>query len=204
MPDGKDLYWTLMARGWDRRSDRELVELCNRGSRDEAVQAFETLYRRHRDYVTRVSLRFGADREGAVDVLQETFLYLLKKFPPEGEGLVLTAQLRSLLYPVAKHLTLSSLRQRTRIDDSEEFDPDRLPAPGGTDPAERDPARLSAALARLSVERREVVLLRFVDDMSLQDIADTLSIPLGTVKSRLHLAIRELRESPEIKDFGKP
>ncbi len=193
-----------MARGWDRRSDRELVELCNRGSRDEAVQAFETLYRRHRDYVTRVSRRFGADREGAVDVLQETFLYLLKKFPPEGEGLVLTAQLRSLLYPVAKHLTLSSLRQRTRIDDSEEFDPDRLPAPGGTDPAERDPARLSAALARLSVERREVVLLRFVDDLSLQDIADTLSIPLGTVKSRLHLAVRELRESPEIKDFGKP
>ena len=192
-----------MAHGWDRRSDRELVELCNHGSRDEAVQAFETLYRRHRDYVTRVSLRFGADREAAVDVLQETFLYLLRKFPPAGDGLVLTAQLRSLLYPVAKNLTLSSLRQRARIDDSEEFDPDRLPAPLAPDPAERDPARLSAAVARLSAERREVLLLRFVDDMSLQDIADTLSIPLGTVKSRLHLAVRELRESPEIKDFGK-
>ncbi len=192
-----------MAHGWDRRSDRELVELCNRGSRDEAVQAFETLYRRHRDYVTRVSLRFGADREAAVDVLQETFLYLLKKFPPAGDGLVLTAQLRSLLYPVAKNLTLSSLRQRARIDDSEEFDPDRLPAPGAPDPAERDPARLSAAVARLSAERREVLLLRFADDMSLQDIADTLSIPLGTVKSRLHLAVRELRESPEIKELGK-
>jgi len=192
-----------MAGGWDRRSDRELVELCNVGDRDEAVQAFETLYRRHRDYVTRVSLRFGADREAAVDVLQETFLYLLKKFPPAGEGLVLTAQLRSLLYPVAKHLTLSSLRQRERIDDSEEFDPDRLPAPDVADPVERDPARLSSAVARLSPERREVLLLRFVDDMSLQDIADTLSIPLGTVKSRLHLAIRELRESPEVKDFGK-
>ena len=192
-----------MAGGWDRLSDRELVELCNVGDRDEAVQAFETLYRRHRDYVTRVSLRFGADREGAVDVLQETFLYLLKKFPPAGEALVLTAQLRSLLYPVAKHLTLSSLRQRARIDDSEEFDPDRLPAPDVADPVERDPARLSSAVARLSPERREVLLLRFVDDMSLQDIADTLSIPLGTVKSRLHLAVRELRESPEIKDFGK-
>ena len=192
-----------MARGWDRRSDRELVELCNRGSREEAVQAFETLYGRYRAYVTRVSLRFGADREAAVDVLQETFLYLLKKFPPAGEGLVLTAQLRSLLYPVAKHLTLSALRQRERIDDSEEFDPDRLPAPGSDDPVERDPARLSSALARLSAEHREVLLLRFADDMSLQDIADTLSIPLGTVKSRLHLAVRALRESPEIKDFGK-
>ena len=192
-----------MAGSFDRRSDRELVDLCNRGSRDEAVGAFESLYRRHRDYVTRVALRFGADREAAVDVLQETFLYLLKKFPPAGEGLVLTAQLRSLLYPVAKNLTLSTLRQHARLDDSEEFDPDRLPAPSA-DPAERDPARLSSALARLSAERREVLLLRFVDDMSLQDIADTLSIPLGTVKSRLHLAVRELRDSPEIKDFGKP
>ena len=192
-----------MAGSFDRRSDRELVELCNRGSQDDAVAAFESLYRRHRDYVTRVSLRFGADRDAAVDVLQETFLYLLKKFPPSGEGLVLTAQLRSLLYPVAKNLTLSSLRQRARLDDSEDFDPDRLPAPGAADPAERDPARLSSALARLSPERREVLLLRFVDDMSLQGIADTLSIPLGTVKSRLHLAVRELRDSPEIKDFGK-
>ena len=193
-----------MANGGDRRSDRELVELCNRGDRDDAVQAFETLYRRHRDYVTRVALRFGADREAAVDVLQETFLYLLKKFPPAGEGLVLTARLRSLLYPVAKNLTLSSLRQRARLDDAEEFDPDRLPAPAAADPAHRDPTLLSAAVACLSPERREVLLLRFVDDMSLQDIADTLSIPLGTVKSRLHLAVKELRADAAIKDFDTP
>lgn len=193
-----------MPSGVDRRSDKELVDLCNHGNRDEAVEAFEALYRRHRDYITRVSLRFGADRELAVDVLQETFLYLLKKFPPAGEGLVLTAQLRSLLYPVAKNLTLSSLRQRARIDATEEFDPDRLPAQASAEPAERDPARLSSALSRLSTERREVLLLRFVDDMSLQNIADTLSIPLGTVKSRLHLAVRELRESPEVKNFGTP
>ncbi len=193
-----------MARSSDRRSDKELVELCNTGARDEAVEAFETLYRRHRDYVTRVALRFGADREAAVDVLQETFLYLLGKFPPAGDGLALTAQLRSLLYPVAKNLTLSFLRQRSRLDDAEEFDPDRLPAPVAFDPADRDPAWLSSAVSRLSAERREVLLLRFVDDMSLQDIADTLSIPLGTVKSRLHLAVKELRDSPEIKDFGEP
>lgn len=193
-----------MAQPLDRRSDRDLVELCNRGDRDEAVQAFETLYRRHRDYVTRVALRFGADRESSVDVLQETFFYLLKKFPPAGEGLVLTAQLRSLLYPVAKNLTLSSLRQNAPLDKSEEFDPDRLSAPHAGGPAERDSAALWAAVARLPAERREVLLLRFVDDMSLQDIADTLSIPLGTVKSRLHLAVKRLRENPEIENLGEP
>ncbi len=74
----------------------------------------------------------------------------MKKFPPAGEGLVLTAQLRSLLYPVAKNLTLSSLRQRARIDDSAEFDPARLSAAvetGGADGI-RDLKVIESALAR--------------------------------------------------------
>ena len=54
---------------------------------------------------------------------------------------------------------------------------------------------------RLSAERREVLTLRFVDDLSLAEIAAVLDVPLGTVKSRLHLAIRELREDRRIKDL---
>jgi RNA polymerase sigma-70 factor (ECF subfamily) len=47
-------------------------------------------------------------------------------------------------------------------------------------------------------------MLRFVDDLPLQDIATALDIPLGTVKSRLHLAIKTLRESPEAKKLLSP
>ena len=173
-----------------RQSDFELVELCNGGSRRDATAAFEALYRRHRDYVTRVSLRFCSDREIAADVLQETFLYLLKKFPPTGEGLILSAQLRSLLYPVAKNLTLSAITRRRRDQSSTDIEPDRLPDPGTVNPQYENLARMTS---ELSPRHREVILLRFVDDMRLKEISEALEIPTGTVKSRLHHALRELR-----------
>jgi RNA polymerase sigma-70 factor (ECF subfamily) len=74
--------------------------------------------------------------------------------------------------------------------------PDDLPA---APIIEAEP--LDAVLRRLSAERREVLTLRFVDDLSLEEIALVLEIPLGTVKSRLHLAIKQLREDPEIQEF---
>ncbi len=174
----------------DKQSDLELVELCNDGSRRDAAAAFETLYRRHRDYVTRVSLRFSSDREIAADVLQETFLYLLKKFSPTGEGLILSAKLRSLLYPVAKNQTLSAIKRRRRDESSTDFEPDRLPDPDTVNPQHENLARM---LSHLSPRHREVILLRFVDDMRLNEISEALDIPTGTVKSRLHHALRALR-----------
>jgi RNA polymerase sigma-70 factor (ECF subfamily) len=59
-------------------------------------------------------------------------------------------------------------------------------------------------LASLSPERREVLTLRFVDDLSLAEIAAALDVPLGTVKSRLHLALKQLREDLRIKDLYDP
>jgi RNA polymerase sigma-70 factor (ECF subfamily) len=49
-----------------------------------------------------------------------------------------------------------------------------------------------------------VLTLRFVDDLSLAEIAAALQVPLGTVKSRLHLAIKDLREDPRTKEFFGP
>jgi RNA polymerase sigma-70 factor, ECF subfamily len=182
----------------DQRSDQELVRLCNTGDAGEAARAFEGLYSRHKDYVIRVALRFVQDRDMALDVLQETFGYLLRKFPPAGDGLILTARLTTLLYPVAKHSALNLMRKAGRFP-AGDVQPDDL--------AERAPAGsgdIADILGGLPDERREVVLLRFVDDMSLQEIASALDIPLGTVKSRLHLAIRQLRESPGIRDLYSP
>ena len=58
---------------------------------------------------------------------------------------------------------------------------------------------LAAALEVLSDDHREVLLLRFVDGLSLAEIAEALSIPLGTVKSRLHNALAGLRHDPRTK-----
>lgn len=184
------------SRKGDPRSDRELVRLCNAGDATQAADAFEALYRRHRDYVLRVALRFLRDHDAALDVLQETFSYLLRKFPPTGPGLTLTAELTTLLYPVAKNSALSLLRKAARFPADEAPDPDELAS------AEAPPSGdIARVLTRLSPERREVILLRFVDGLSLEEIAAALGIPLGTVKSRLHLAVRQLREAPEIGEL---
>lgn len=183
----------------DRRSDDELVDACNTGDALEARRAFEALYRRHKDFVVRVALRFVRDNDMALDVLQETFSYLLRKFPPAGDGLTLNAKLTTLLYPAARNSAITLLRKAERFAPSADQDPDDLAAP---EPEESD--GIAFVLSELPEQRREVMLMRFVDDMSLQDIAVALNIPLGTVKSRLHLAIRQLKDSPEAKKLLDP
>ena len=171
----------------DSIADAELVRAARRGD----ASAFEVLYRRHRDYVTALAARFGADRQDALDVLQETFLYLLRKLPT----LELRAELRTLLYPVAKHLALKKKGQASRFAVLDPDDPAVANAP-----AEQNghgPRRLAEMVADLPEGQREVVLLRFADGFTLEEIAGALGIPLGTVKSRLHNALRALRAGEE-------
>ena len=171
--------------------DEELLQRANGGDPD----AFETLYRRYRDWVHRLAWRCTGNEQDALDVLQETFIYLLKKLP----GLQLTASMTTFLYPVVKHLSLN-LRRRRRPETDEEILL-AIPAPAVT-PAPR--AELAAALAGLSQEQREVVLMRFLDDMSLDEIAVALDVPTGTIKSRLHRAMETLRKDPRTRDYFLP
>jgi RNA polymerase sigma-70 factor (ECF subfamily) len=164
-------------------SDATLVERANRGDAD----AFEALYRRHRDWVVAVARRFGGNDEDALDVLQDTFAHLFGRFP----GFELTAALRTFLYPVVKHLSLDRRRRRRPEVDIDTVLED-LPQP--ENPAGGEAAALSRALADVPGPQREVVLLRFVDDLSLEQIAAAVDVPVGTVKSRLHHALRALRE----------
>ena len=173
----------------DPRSDNALIAACNDGNAREAARAFEVLYQRHKDYVLRVASRFVPDTDTALDVLQETFLYLLRRFPPTGPGIDLTAKLTTLLYPVAKNTALTALRRTNRFP-AVEVEPDEL---GTTEAAATGDA--AAVIDALPVRQREVLLLRFVDGLSLDEIAQVLDIPLGTVKSRLHVGINRLRSS---------
>src|SRR5262249_26364622 len=152
----------------------ELVDAVNRGD----GTAFEVLYFRHRDWVVRLAQRFAGNDDDALDVLQETFAYFHRKFP----GFVLSARLTTFLYPVVKNLSLAARRKRLRCA-SDEAALEQFPA---RPTAIQMPSELPAVLARLPAAHREVLLMRFVDDMSLEEIAKALEIPLGTVKSRLH------------------
>ena len=175
----------------DPRSDQDLVAAVNRGE----TGAFEVLYRRHRDWVVRLAYRCTADRDDALDVLQETFAYLLRRFP----GFRLTAAMTTFLYPVVKHVSISLLRKRGREVSDDALIQAVADEPGDDAGARR--AELAAMMASLPPAQREVVLMRFVDGMSLAEIAAALGIPAGTVKSRLHHALAALRNDPRTRAY---
>jgi len=168
--------------------DEELLRRANGGD----AEAFEALFRRHRDWVHRLAWRFTGNPQDALDVLQETFLYLLKKLP----GLRLTASMTTFLYPVVKHLSLNVRRRRGVSADEDLLL--AIPDPAA-EPLSR--AELAAVLAGLPSEQREVLFLRFVDDLALDEIAQALHVPPGTVKSRLHRALDALRHDPRTRDY---
>lgn len=181
----------------DPRSDLELIDAVNAGP-PGASPAFESLYLRHRDYALRIAMRFAGERELALDAVQDSFIYFYKKFP----GFTLTAKLTTFLYPVVKHNALAVGKKAKRAQG--DHDESALGAIAETDraadPAKADaPGDLAAVLAALPDSQREVLVLRFVDGLALEDIARSLEIPLGTVKTRIHHAIRKLREDPVAK-----
>src|SRR6266498_4796320 len=109
----------------DSRSDQDLIAAIN----DGAADAFEVLYYRYRDWVVNLAYHFTADRELALDVLQETFLYLVKKFP----GFRLTAQLKTFLYPAVRNLSIGARRKAERFQ-PDEHETGALQAATATEP----------------------------------------------------------------------
>lgn len=163
---------------------------------DGDPDAFEALYMRHRDWAVNLAFRFTGDRELALDVLQEAFLYLLKKFP----DFTLRAKFTTFLYPVIRNLALNARKQSQRyelVDDKLE----ELTEPVEPDVEENLEEQLRVVMGNLPAQQQEVLLLRFVDDHSLNEIAEILEIPPGTVKSRLHNALRALAENPHTKNY---
>lgn len=179
----------------DQRNDQELVAAINNGD----AAAFEVFYFRYRDWVAQLAHRFTGDETIALDVLQETFLYVLRKFP----GFKLTAQFKTFLYPAVRNLSIAARRKTSRYQATEAellaVENTAAPEAAGTPATELD-----FVLANLPDVQKEVVLLRFVDGLSLAEISEAMEIPLGTVKSRLHNALETLRADPRTKEFFQP
>jgi len=174
-------------------SDQELIAAINSGN--EA--AFETLYWRYRDWVVSLAFRFIGDPELAQDVMQETFLYVVKKFP----GFRLTAQMKTFLYPAVRNLSIAARRQRDRYQPENPFAEHLETAWQMVEQPRFETEAWSQVLESLPAEQREVLLLRFVDGLSMSELAMALEIPVGTVKSRLHNALAKLRNDPATRKF---
>ena len=159
---------------------------------DSSMQLIESLYRTDGPGLLHYIRRCGGGSRSE-DLLQETFVRALER--PDR---VSTARSpRAWLYGIARHVVLDSLRRKSRIVELT-IDP---PAPER--PA-KDPRMetVKAAMAKLPFDQFEVLRLRLEAELSYEEIASVLDIPTGTVRSRLHYAIRRLREAVGDKEMN--
>lgn len=170
-------------------TDEELMQLCKDGS--EA--AFTALYHRHKQPIMNFATQMTGNHEDAADVFQETFRYVFAKINTYEPR----AKFSTLIYQVARNLSIDILRKRKRPAESI----GQLTAPEmlTETPVEfTEKKELSAELRRavegISETYREILILRYGQELSYDEISEVLRIPLGTVQSRLHHAISLLRD----------
>ncbi len=149
--------------------------------------ALEALYRQMHKPIYFYALRLTGDPCAAEDVMQETFVAVMRKasvYRAEGKG-------KAWLFTIAKNLTLDMLRRQNRV---ESFDVQ--PAlPTAEDFTVRSDAGIAALqmLDVLSPKEKNIVLLRLLCDMTLTQIAKELDIPRGTVFWLYNNAVRKMR-----------
>jgi len=175
--------------------ERDLVARCL--ARDE--HAYRELIRLYQRPVLNLAWRITGDAEEAAEVAQETFLRVLRSlasYDPERP-------LKSWLFKIAANLALDALRRRKRRpyllgDLVDEEGPPIEPADTGPPPdaALREGwshERFEALVQELPEHYQAILYLRYREELAYEEIAETLGIPLGTVKVRLHRAHEMLR-----------
>lgn len=148
--------------------------------------------RHHRPLIGYLYRLSGGDRPLAEDLAQETFVRLLR-----GSCYQVGRPFKPWLYAIATNLARDHFKAaytRHTVAPVETADPvDAAPGPEEVALAAEQGGEVAVALRRLGPEYRAALLLRFYGDLSLQEIAIALDVPLGTVKSRLSVGCRRLR-----------
>lgn len=144
----------------------------------------ESLYEAEGMALLRYIRRCGGG-SSSEDLLQETFVQLLK----QPEKLHDVRSPRAWLYGIARHRVLGFIRREVKTVELTVDPPSAVPA-------EDERIRLlKAAVEALPKQQREILELRLDAELSYQEIAEALAVPVGTVRSRLHHAVRNLRSA---------
>jgi RNA polymerase sigma-70 factor, ECF subfamily len=171
----------------DQIQDLELVHRSQAGD----TEAFGELVTKYRTKIFTMVCCIVGNENDAWDIAQEGFLKAWRSIHRfEGRSLFYT-----WLYSITVNLTMDSLRRKGRREEVELSDtiPSFLPGPDVNYECTEIRKRLDAALAKLSLEHRAVVLLKEVEDLQYHEIADVLNLSMGTVMSRLFYARKKLQ-----------
>ena len=139
----------------------------------------------------------GGNRALAEDLAQETFLRALRNIQQYQPSRRFKPWLYAIAVNIARdHFKRADTRYAVILSDEEFFS---LEDPIGVeDNLQDDTQRVALAITALPVHQREAIILRYYQDLSLAEISEALAIPIGTVKSRLSLGLKQLRA--QLKD----
>ncbi len=166
--------------------DRDLIAKARRGN----VEAYNLLVSRWEKRVYNYLLRLVGDREDALDLSQDVFL---KAYQNLGK-LEDPDRFAPWLFRIAHNAAFSLLR-RARPDDAEiAFEPGSAEMSGRMYPIELTLA-VQSALRRLTDDQREAVMLKVYQGFKFEEMAEILSCPVSTIKSRLYTALDLLKDA---------
>ena len=162
-------------------------------------EAFSEVFSYFAPRVKSYLLRFNISSEHAEDLAQEIMVTLWRK---AGQYDPAKAALSTWIFRIARNRFIDHSRKQKYPQVNADEHLSRLVAPEETDrPLERQQtsAQVRAALSTLKPEQRAAIELSFVEELSHAEIATRLSLPLGTVKSRIRLAFKAMRTTLEGK-----
>jgi RNA polymerase sigma-70 factor (ECF subfamily) len=171
------------------RGDRELVHAARAGE----VLAFDNLFYRYRDGIYRLGMAITKDPSAAEEIVIDTFARAhraIERLEPDDS-------LRPWLYRVAVNLSYNHRPRKGVTFSSLDEGTEDLAAEGESpsEAAERAERRrvVLACVDTLGPKHKIVVVLHYLNGLNLAEIAEIVEVPIGTVKSRLHYALRKLR-----------
>jgi len=185
-------FWTalmeLLAEMSERETEAGVIDACKRGDRS----AFQVLFEMHKDRVYSVALHFSGDPSTARDVTQQVFLKLftsIGQFRSDSE-------FTTWLYRIVANCCVDEQRKRKRFVPLNAEMEVRSMTAGGRQERSYQRKQLSesvrGAVAQLSPKLRLPILLRYVEELSYEEIAEALGCSIGTVSSRLNRGHKEL------------
>jgi RNA polymerase sigma-70 factor (ECF subfamily) len=172
------------------------ADSIGRVASDGDREAFKRLFEHFAPRIKGLMLKAGCSADEAEEIAQSTMIAVWRKahqFDPA------TAGAPAWIFTIARNLRIDLFRRRARADRLETGQ-DLPDAPDQAEPADilisrgQDAARITSALKQLSAEQSMVVRLSFIEERPHPEIASALGIPLGTVKSRIRLAMNRLRD----------
>ena len=176
--------------------DNRLITECREGN----TAAFGELVSRYQDRLFNTVLRLADNAEDARDVVQEAFLHAYQSLHTfKGDSLFFT-----WLYRIAVNTAISMKRKKRHVlriqpggDEKnaiDPLDPSESNRPGHQLEMAEEERQVHDALAKLSAEHRAVLVMKDMEGMKYEEMAEILGVPVGTIRSRLHRARLEIRE----------